>query len=490
MNIRKLTSEDRTLSDSSMNRIQKAMDDYARKVYGDEYGKRNDFHSDYYFPNGENEVFNDANIKSGLFAIGNQKLSDDTLIINFTSALGCPSMNDCPMSQEVCYAVAAENRLKDVRRKNIIVQNLVTHARRNNMIDGLFDIAELYVIEALKTKKPIKYIRYNEVGDFPNQKLLVKTAEFSKKMRDKYGIMSMAYTAKKGLNPSALVDGEPIDTIIAINRSREDIPHSENALNRKFYGVEMNGFSEDPDINLEDAYTNVDHVSDASLNNLKVERPLIDQYGNPSIPVLNVGTWDGGSGYYYICPCSFWRYNKEKAIKLYLANHGLTGFEDLKDRKLSNFVGKNLPIAEKEELDAILRKIKSPCGVKCSVCHDLSGGVTHDGKKNVKEYSILAATHGALKSNYNAEYAARKRQGDDSVKYSEDNPHGHFTKYDDIWKKKKESIDTNSPKSEKQKRKKYPNTDSGIRQDMFQSLNESRIREIVRESISRILSKK
>lgn len=435
--------EDRLLPKKSLNRIQKAMDDYAKNVFGDKYNTRNDRLSDMYFPKGDGEVYNNADIKSGLFSIGNAKLSDgQTLIINFTSALGCPSMNDCPITQSACYAVAGENRLKDVRRKNLIVQNLVTHARTKNLLDGLFDIAELYVIEAKEhTKKPIKYIRYNEAGDFINQENLIKAARFSKKMRDEYGIISMAYTANKRLDPSQEVDGEPIDTIIAINRSRNDIPHSKDSLDRNFFGVKMQNFSQNPNVNLDNAYSDVDYVEDKDLNKLKVEQPVMDRFGNPSIPVLNTGSWDGGSGYYYICPCSFWKYNKDKATEIFLKNVGaMDEGETLPEtpQAMSVFLRNRLTQEQQKELKSILNKVKSPCGIKCSVCHDLSGGITKDGKRGIKNYAILAATHGATASNYNPEYATEKRNGNDNAKYSEDNPHGRMRKYTNRY-------DTDSP---------------------------------------------
>ena len=425
--------EDRMLPQKSMNKVQDAMEKYAREVFGDEYGNRNDKLSDMYFPKGEREVYNNADIKSGIFSIGNAKLDPQTLIINFTSALGCPSMNDCPITQKACYAVAGENRLKDVRRKNLIVQNLVMHARSKNLLDGLFDIAELYIIEAKEhTKLPIRYIRYNEVGDFVDQNMLVKAARFSKKMRDAYGILSMAYTAKKGIDPSQEVDGEPIDTIIAINRSRNDIPHSKDSLDRNFFGIKMQNFSTNPDVNLDDAYADVDYVEDKDLNKLKVEHPILDKHGSPSIPILNTGSWDGGSGYYYICPCSFWKHNKDKAIEKYLESKGIEftqkDLEQVPQKKVT-WLKQILSPEQYKELNSILNKVTSPCGVKCSVCHDTSGGVTRDGKKNIKNYAILTATHGATAGNYNSEYATAKRNGNDSVMYSKNNPYGHENKY-------------------------------------------------------------
>lgn len=427
--------EKRKLSAKTMNRLQQATDNFAKEVYGDDYDKRDDLKTKMYFPKGDAEIRNNANIASGLFAIGNDKLSDDTLIINFTSALGCPSMNDCPITQQACYAVAGENRLKDTRRKNLLVQKLVLAARKNNMLEGLFRIAEMYIQEAQKTKKPIKFIRYNEVGDFIDQKLLEMTARFSKHVRDKYGIMSMAYTAKKGIDPSVMVDGETIDSIIAMNRSREDIPRSEGSLDRNFFGIPMPSktFSTDPNVNLDNAYTDVIEVSDDVANHLKVETPIRGKYGIPSIPILNWGAWNGGEGYYYVCPCSFWKYNKDKAAKEFLVSKGIMSVDEEMPQNNAQKakLNKRIPDNVKDELKKILSKIKSPCGTKCAVCHDTEGGVTKDGKENVKNYAILTATHGALASNYNTDYANTKRQGDDSVEYSSDNKHGLWTKYKD-----------------------------------------------------------
>lgn len=448
--------EARHLPEKSLNRVKDAMDKYAKEVFGDKYDQRNDKLSNTYFPKGDAEIYNNADIPSGIFSIGNQKLDNQTLIINFSSALGCPSMNDCPITQKACYAVAGENRLKDVRRKNLIVQNLVLAAKSKNLLDGLFDIAELYIIEANEhTRLPIQYIRYNEVGDFVDQDMLIKAAKFSKRMRDEYGVISMAYTANKRLDPSQEVDGQPIDTIIAINRSRNDIPHSKDSLDRNFFGIKMQNFSTNPNVNLDNAYCDVDYVQDKDLQQLKVEQPIMDQWGHPSIPILNKGSWDGGSGYYYICPCSFWRYNKDKAREKYLESIGvITSGDELPQttQAMTNFLKNNLTDEQKKELNSLLNKIKSPCGVKCAVCHDLSGGVTHDGQKNIKNYAVLAATHGATAGNYDPEYAAAKRNGDDSVIYKGDknNPHGLEKKYKIQYKNR------------------YGENDSPIRSDLFQ----------------------
>lgn len=472
--------ESRQLPQKSMNIIQQAMDDYAKQVYGDKYGQLNDKQTQMYFPDGKREIKYDADIASGLFSISNAKLADDaTLIINFTSALGCPSMNDCPITQKACYAVAGENRLPDTRRKNLIVQNLVAHAQKNNMLDGLFDIAELYIVEALKTKKPIKYIRYNEVGDFPNQSTLIKAAKFSQKVKKQYNIISMAYTSKKGIDPTEIVNGEPIDMIMAINRSRNDIPKSENAIDRNYFGIPMGNFSSNPNINLQDSYCDVEYVTDGDVNKLKVTTPIKDEHGSPSIPILNKGTWQGGSGYYYVCPCSFWQYNKDKAIHQFAIKQNVIdeNYPIPQNRQDREKIRSLLNDEQNKQLKTLLNKIKSPCGIKCSVCHDTHGGI-YQNEKNIKNYAVLAATHGATASNYDNEYATEKRKGNDNVIYkgNKNNKTGRETKYIQKYK-------TNAPiKSDVFDR----NTNENIMKKQIIRLTENDLHNIIKSCINEV----
>ena len=88
------------------------------------------------------------------------------------------------------------------------------------------------------------------------------------------------------------------------------------------------------------------------------------------------------------------------------------------------------------QLKNIQNKIKSPCGTQCSVCHNMSGGVSlKDSKYSsdkwnmIKDYTVIEATHGATSGNYNVDYANEKRKGNDNVIYSKDNPYGRFKKF-------------------------------------------------------------
>ena len=75
-----------------------------------------------------------------------------------------------------------------------------------------------------------------------------------------------------------------------------------------------------------------------------------------------------------------------------------------------------------------------PTWVTCSI-----GGVTEKDAKYspdkwtmIPNYTVLEATHGATSKNYKPEYANAKRNGNDKVIYSPENPRGRVTKYDSL----------------------------------------------------------
>ena len=90
MNINKIINEQinslilekiRNLTNKQKSAINKETDDLAREVYGDEYGEPDEDVANKYKLDGYRK---DVDIKGGPFSVGNQKLSPDTLIINFT----------------------------------------------------------------------------------------------------------------------------------------------------------------------------------------------------------------------------------------------------------------------------------------------------------------------------------------------------------------------------------------------------------------------
>lgn len=420
-------------------KVQPLINDLENELFGDEKGTENISQNKHYQLN-KYPITNDLQLASGLFSIGNAKLSDDTLIINFTSALKCPSVQVCPVTQNACYAAAGEIRLPLVRRKNMMIQNMWARAIKSKLIGKVFGIAQMY-IEILKdTKKPIKYIRFNEAGDFINDAVLDAAALFASEMKNKYGVISMAYTANNNLDFTKKINGVPIDKIIKINASRLDIKLSNDSTHNSFIATSMD-FSKILSKN-----NKVVSISDAELKENKFEclGVLNDPQTNaPSIPVLTKGKWSGGEGWYYVCPCSFWRFNKDKKTLLELKKMGIIDktIEYLPTKELANII-KKLTEEQKNIIKSETNKIKSPCGTKCAVCFNMSGGVSEkDAKyspeqwKMIRNYTVLESTHGATSGNYKVDYANAKRQGNDNVTYTKNNPYGRITKYDKNIKK-------------------------------------------------------
>ena len=437
----KIDEASRKLPPAVKDKINQASDELAQQLYGSEYGKPNDRLNTAYKLSGKHQVVNNAQFDSGPFVVGNGKLSPDTLIINFTSALGCPSANDCPVSQMVCYAVAGENRLDDTRKKNVAIHDIWQRAFKANELQKMFNIAEMYIAGLSNTKNPIKFIRYNEAGDFPNMKYLQAAAAFSKKVKDEYGVLSMAYTAKKNLDFSMPLEGTdiPIDHIIKINASRTDIKRSSDVVNQQFFAVTM-GFKEEIENN-----EKAEYVTFKDLDSLKYVPPTDNgsKNGIKSVPILQYGKWSGGEGYYYICPCSFMIRDKIRISAKYFLMAGLLpeyGVIENPDQATINDAAEKLSTVNTTHLVKKLSpefrdmrtkeiaKLKSPCGVQCAVCHDMEGGLLPDGTRAMN-YNVLTATHGALASNYNPEYSNAKRVGNDTVQYSKDNPHGYCQKF-------------------------------------------------------------
>jgi hypothetical protein len=302
--------------------------------------------------------------------------------------------------------VAGENRLPDVRRKNLMVQNIWYEALKNaakkdkNAIDKVFSIAKLYieVLNAKKPngefmyKKPLRFVRFNEAGDFPHQKILEAAARFAEFAKG-YGIMCMAYSAKKQLDFTKIADGtsEPIDKLIKINASREDMKVSSDTTKQRFFATPM-------DFKTVLSHNDkVEEISDKEANILKCKGTIKGKNGINSIPRLTMGKWNGGEGWYYVCPCSFWKYNKDKAESIFYNEIGLTAKDVSVDDTERKRLRRQLSVEQKEQLKRILNKIKSPCGIECAVCHDMEGGITPDGER-VTEYFVLTTTEGELLS--------------------------------------------------------------------------------------------
>ena len=152
-----------------------------------------------------NKIENTNNILK--ISNGNLKLGNNTLIINMGTAKECPSaalgMCNAVKSGAKCYALKAEQLYKQVEPYR---QRQFSYWRNNTATKIANDIIMKI---ASRRSTPIKYVRFNESGDFWDQLDVKKLDTIAKKLKN-FGIVVYGYTSRKDLdfkNVSFLVKG-------------------------------------------------------------------------------------------------------------------------------------------------------------------------------------------------------------------------------------------------------------------------------------------
>ena len=201
------------------------------------------------------------------FSLGNDKLTD-TLIVNFSSAMGCPAWNRCIL-KHACYARSSERGKKGYgiyaanEKKNFLwmvsehdeqlkelmfgflkattvnyeevykkfkkeikqIYNIKNDKNLTNFIKAPFSDWDDEWIKYIKENGLIyvKYIRFNENGDFLNQAILEMADELAADF-EKIGVFASAYTCR-------LLNYENIKHII-LNGSQEGLDSSDSTGSR------------------------------------------------------------------------------------------------------------------------------------------------------------------------------------------------------------------------------------------------------------------
>jgi hypothetical protein len=117
------------------------------------------------------------------------------MIFNMTPATTCPSraLGLCQLNNPAfCYAMKAEKMYPKCLPHRMEQQELWESMSAE-------DFAELFLRE--RGKKNVKYLRFNESGDFINQESLNKAEEVAKLLAEKE-IITYCYTARKDLDYS------------------------------------------------------------------------------------------------------------------------------------------------------------------------------------------------------------------------------------------------------------------------------------------------
>lgn len=128
-----------------------------------------------------------------LYSLGNKKIGKDTVIINLCSATTCPAKDMCLLRNE-CYAWSNER-----------LRVAVKPYRDRQEVLWKSEPAQYY-INYLKMLKSgfLKYIRFQESGDFSTQADVDKMSEIAEALKGDY--VCYTYTARHDLDYSQTSD--------------------------------------------------------------------------------------------------------------------------------------------------------------------------------------------------------------------------------------------------------------------------------------------
>lgn len=142
-----------------------------------------------------------------LFTNGNLKLGKDTLIFNMYPATFCASrmLGMCQLEDpSTCYALKAEKMYPNVLPFRVRQAKSWAFKDDKSFVQSL--VAEL----ERKRKVPIKYVRFNESGDFATQDDINKLIEICERVQylpDPHrNVVFYGYTARKDLDYSCIPD--------------------------------------------------------------------------------------------------------------------------------------------------------------------------------------------------------------------------------------------------------------------------------------------
>ena len=403
--------------------------------------------------------FNFGDGKS-VFSYGNQKIDEDTLIINFSAALRCPAWNEC-LLKDACYARTTEKNYDNTFDRNLrtsliwqqtendeTLTNLMLELIRSyifnydaalkvlnkNGYKGRFtkdslsklSIGEIQgrfggeVVDILRETKRVNTVRLNEDGDFIGQWLVDVWDKWAEDFK-LAGVVVAAYTCRA-------LNYEKVKNIV-LNVSQEGLVSGQNspAVARFFYAVEP----EDYDA-LTDTY----------------DGPLTGDSITPMyMPLVDEGRL---AGYYYKCPCGRGKMKYVETSKDELRKGevpepctvGEFNGERAGSKKIVSFNGKIYKLEKNNDSST-----KVDC-YKCRICYGrdngdikvVGGGTAQEG---LPKY-VLVSAHGAARDNFQED---RKIAGKDVKEWIARQNNGQYVVKEGL---EKGSADENSPLAIKQ----------------------------------------
>jgi len=126
---------------------------------------------------------------------GNLKVGRDTLIINMGPATNCPARYLCKVRED-CYALRDEKFYGPGVLK--YRQQQQRFWKSSNTVKIRWHFNKLFALHP-ELRAEIKYLRFNESGDFWSQDCIDKLNVIAAHLRDTFGIITYGYTARADL---------------------------------------------------------------------------------------------------------------------------------------------------------------------------------------------------------------------------------------------------------------------------------------------------
>jgi hypothetical protein len=133
--------------------------------------------------------------------MGNRKLGIDTLIFNMGSGTDCPSkaLGFCKVASK-CYAMKAERLYPGCKPYRDRQRDYWLTRDAGQIWSTLVDILESRKYQGKPLKDTVKYLRFNESGDFWSQECVRKLSQIALFLKQSYGIVTYGYTARQDLD--------------------------------------------------------------------------------------------------------------------------------------------------------------------------------------------------------------------------------------------------------------------------------------------------
>ncbi len=125
---------------------------------------------------------------------GSRVYDDDVMVFNMGSATDCPvrAAGNCPVEKKGfhCYAYCAERR----------IPSTLEYRRRQERWwcrNGSLDLFAILVEVIARRRTPVKYLRFNEAGDFWSRDDINKLDYIAWELKHHFGITTFGYTARR-----------------------------------------------------------------------------------------------------------------------------------------------------------------------------------------------------------------------------------------------------------------------------------------------------